>query len=145
MHLELKGRMKNLTVDESGVHIQYSKIVAKGKKTIPISQIVAVEVKKPGMLNGYIYFQTIGSTGTRSIATDIMADDNSVIFNSKGKYEIALQIKQFIEAQMNAPKTTIIQNNVSVSDEILKLKNLLDVGAITQEEFDAKKKQLLNL
>lgn len=30
-------------------------------------------------------------------------------------------------------------------DEIKKLKDLLDIGAITQEEFDAKKKQLLNL
>ena len=30
-------------------------------------------------------------------------------------------------------------------DEIKKLKELLDIGAITPEEFDAKKKQLLNL
>lgn len=34
---------------------------------------------------------------------------------------------------------------ISVADEILKFKKLLDMGAITQEEFDAKKKQLLNL
>lgn len=33
----------------------------------------------------------------------------------------------------------------SVADELLKFKNLLDMGAITQEEFDLKKKQLLNL
>ena len=33
----------------------------------------------------------------------------------------------------------------SVADEILKFKNLLDNGIITQEEFEAKKKQLLNL
>ncbi len=32
----------------------------------------------------------------------------------------------------------------SVADELLKFKNLLDMGAITQEEFDLKKKQLLN-
>lgn len=30
-------------------------------------------------------------------------------------------------------------------DEVKKLKELLDIGAITQEEFDKKKKQLLNL
>ncbi len=35
--------------------------------------------------------------------------------------------------------------NVSSADEILKYKNLLDVGAITQEEFDLKKKELLEL
>ena len=31
------------------------------------------------------------------------------------------------------------------ADEIKKFKELLDMGAITQEEFDAKKKQLLGL
>lgn len=33
----------------------------------------------------------------------------------------------------------------SVADEIKKFKELLDMGAISQEEFDAKKKQLLGL
>ena len=33
----------------------------------------------------------------------------------------------------------------STADEILKYKNLLDMGAITKEEFNAKKKELLNL
>ena len=34
---------------------------------------------------------------------------------------------------------------MSAADEILKYKQLLDLGALTQEEFDAKKKQLLAL
>lgn len=33
--------------------------------------------------------------------------------------------------------------NVSVADEIKKFKDLLDMGAITQEEFDKKKTELL--
>lgn len=33
----------------------------------------------------------------------------------------------------------------SIADEIKKFKELLDMGAITQEEFDKKKKELLNL
>lgn len=36
-------------------------------------------------------------------------------------------------------------NNSSQADEILKFKNLLDQGIISEEEFEAKKKQLLNL
>ena len=35
-------------------------------------------------------------------------------------------------------------SNISVADEIKKFKELLDIGAITQEEFDAKKKELLS-
>lgn len=31
------------------------------------------------------------------------------------------------------------------ADDLLKLKELLDAGILTQEEFDAKKKQLLGL
>ncbi len=38
--------------------------------------------------------------------------------------------------------TTVIQSN---ADELKKYKDLLDCGVITQEEFDAKKKELLNL
>ena len=34
--------------------------------------------------------------------------------------------------------------SVSMADELIKYKNLLDTGAITQEEFDKKKAQLLN-
>lgn len=39
----------------------------------------------------------------------------------------------------------LVAANSSVADEILKFKNLLDMGAITEEEFNEKKKQLLNL
>ena len=37
------------------------------------------------------------------------------------------------------------QDQTSGADEILKYKNLLDAGIITSEEFEAKKKQILNL
>lgn len=39
---------------------------------------------------------------------------------------------------------TVVQQ-VSAMDELKKLKELLDLGIVTQEEFDAKKKQLLGL
>ena len=46
-----------------------------------------------------------------------------------------------MKAQNNAPQ----QATVSAADELKKFKELLDMGAITQEEFDAKKKELLGL
>lgn len=36
-------------------------------------------------------------------------------------------------------------NSTSPADELIKYKQLLDMGALTQEEFDKKKKELLNL
>jgi hypothetical protein len=35
------------------------------------------------------------------------------------------------------------QNNESVTDKLKKIKELLDLGALTQQEFDDKKKELL--
>ena len=49
------------------------------------------------------------------------------------------------EHQANERAKSNLVGASTIADEILKFKELLDVGAITQEEFDAKKKQLLNL
>lgn len=52
--------------------------------------------------------------------------------------KILAAIKKSGEKDVNA-------NNLSSADEIKKFKDLLDSGVITQEEFNAKKKQLLGL
>ena len=55
-----------------------------------------------------------------------------------------------IREQMAAIKSptqsqTVVQSTTDIPDEIRKYKQLLDDNIITQEEFDAKKKELLNL
>ena len=52
--------------------------------------------------------------------------------------------RQSKEVKASAPVTNITQAQSS-ADELKKFKELLDSGIITQEEFDAKKKQLLGL
>lgn len=50
------------------------------------------------------------------------------------------------EPEAVAPVQTNPADNMDqITEAIKNLKSLLDLGAITQEEFDAKKKQLLNL
>lgn len=49
------------------------------------------------------------------------------------------------EDQISANAQNNVQSINSYADELKKFKELLDIGAITQEEFDAKKKQLLGL
>jgi hypothetical protein len=62
---------------------------------------------------------------------------------------IFIQIKKPYPKIQPKIKKRLEENNkvveTSNADEILKFKNLLDSGIITQEEFDAKKKQLLGL
>lgn len=49
------------------------------------------------------------------------------------------------EAVQKKSNPNVAQSTVSAADELKKFKELLDMGVITQEEFDAKKKQLLGL
>ena len=59
-------------------------------------------------------------------------------FAGNGRYFILSEEKE-------TPKKATAKKTESVADEIKKFKELLDAGAITQEEFDAKKKELLGL
>ena len=83
-------------------------------------------------------------------AQGAMADraKNAVIDYSRCPNCNSTDIKELSEEEFKALQTA--KNNssapaVSAADELKKFKELLDAGVITQEEFDAKKKQLLGL
>lgn len=66
----------------------------------------------------------------------------------QGIYNSAQECLSTLQLIYNNQETRIENNNVaqfSSADEILKFKNLLDSGIITQEQFEAKKNQLLGL
>jgi hypothetical protein len=82
----------------------------------------------------------------------IQTATKSSSFIYKSCYQSAQQImstlaliQKQIEVEQQANKPVEAQQPNSVADEILKFKQLLDIGAISQEEFDQKKKQLLNI
>ena len=47
--------------------------------------------------------------------------------------------------RQNAAKAVVVSGQSDSADQLKKFKELLDSGVISQEEFDAKKKQLLGL
>ena len=56
------------------------------------------------------------------------------------------EINQLINKRQGTQSgITVVKQDVSSAEELKKFKELLDAGIITQEEFDAKKKQLLGL
>ena len=61
--------------------------------------------------------------------------------NSSDLVEISADEFNAIKAKQNSGENSTL----SAADELRKFKELLDQGVITQEEFDAKKKQLLGL
>ena len=70
---------------------------------------------------------------------------NISLCNIGNQDKILQEINKLISnrSRLSQQKTTIVQQ--SNADELKKYKDLLDQGIITQEEFDAKKKQLLGL
>ena len=148
------GYNADLSVYEDRIVIS-GKFINKGmgEKTIPMSSISAVQIKPSTLLvNGFIAFNVLGEVATSSTrfgsGADSRLSENTVIVKNRNDDKIIKEIKNYVEnAKSKSTATisqTVIQQNSS-ADELKKFKELLDQGIITQEEFDAKKKQLLGL
>ncbi|MCV9899861.1 DUF4429 domain-containing protein [Exiguobacterium sp. N5] len=114
-----------------------------GDKNIRINSLSGVQVKKPGLTTGYIQFIFSGSKDSTGVM-DAVKDENTVIFN-KPEYDQALELRDYVEELMNQPSTSqTAATTISIADELLKLKQLLDAGVLSHEEFDTQKTKLLN-
>lgn len=59
---------------------------------------------------------------------------------------VPVLIIRFIIKRLKTKKKSVsTQNQSDITEHLIKLKNLLDCGAITQKEFDDKKNKLLNI
>lgn len=116
----------------------------KGDKTIPFSSITAVQLKKPGLTNGYIQFSLMGGNESRGGVFKATQDENTVMYGSKKLNDQMAELKSYIEQKiqdLHAPKN--VGSTESVADQLIKLKGLLDAGVLTQDEFDNQKAKLL--
>ena len=78
----------------------------------------------------------------------IESPSENFVFSFTGKQarnDVYDVINQQIAQRNNNKGNVTVVNSASNADELKKYKDLLDAGIITQEEFDAKKKQLLGL
>lgn len=75
------------------------------------------------------------------------ANCNTVNFDymTTGKCGVSKSNNVPIERPKSKSVLETEEKETSLADEILKLKQLLDAGVLTQDEFDTKKKQLLGL
>lgn len=140
-----------ITVDEYGVSIQQKGLLnamavgITGTKQLPFASMTAVQFKPAGMLSGYIQFSVLGGNEAKGGVFQAAGDENTIMFTKKEQDE-ANRLKELVEgkireAQMS--KSSPMQNVKSPAEQILEFKKLLDMGVITQEEFDLKKAQLL--
>ena len=119
-----------------------------GGKKIAFSDITSIQFKEPsGMSVGFIQFSYAGSTESKAGVIAAVNDENSIVFQPD-QLPLAREILSFIEEGRKTeklPAQTAAVQQISAADELKKFKELLDMGVINQEEFDAKKKQLLGL
>lgn len=122
-----------------------------GEKTIYYSDVIGIQFKPSGLAIGYLQLETASSSGNNK--TSNFFNENSFTYEPQNitneeMEKVVAYIRERVEACKEAKNNPVIAAPVaavSVADEIKKFKELLDMGAITQEEFDAKKKQLLGL
>lgn len=122
-----------------------SRSSTQGEKTIYYKDAVGVQYKPATVTDGYIQVETAG--GGTSSSSSAYGGENSIQFgkSTNADAEIVVSfIRGKIEEIKNAPAGGVIQQ-LSPADELKKYKELLDMGIITQDEFDAKKKALLGL
>lgn len=88
-------------------------------------------------------------SGTMTELAHIKFDVNNDDYKMHTLEGIAKKAKEYLDKAVkecgSKTNATIVQAAVSSADELKKFKELLDMGIITQDEFDAKKKQLLGL
>lgn len=116
---------------------------SKGEKSIPIKSITAIQIKKPRLTTGYIQFAYSGASESKGGIMDAVRDENTITFSSKKELAQAEELKALIESIQNESSQPTASS--SDADEILKFKELLDAGVITEGEFEAKKKQILGV
>lgn len=114
-----------------------------GEKSIPINSITAIQIKQPRLTTGFIQFAYSGSSENKGGVMDAVQDENTITFSNKKELEQAKELKELIESLKSENSQPAAQS--SDADEILKFKELLDAGAITEEEYEAKKKQILGV
>lgn len=113
-----------------------------GQKTYDVNNISGVQYKAPGLTTGFLQIILIGGRDARGGVMGAVKDENSITFTKKEAY-LAQELKEYIEYCIQHKSSPApVSSNL---DEIKKLKELYDMGAITQSEFEQKKAQLLDL
>ena len=127
-------------------------LAGSGVKRMHVGQIGAVNLKPAGILtNGYVQFAVSGSPDLRSRAGrqtfDAAADANSVVFRrgQQSAFEaLVKEVEAAIARLRQAPQQPATQGPApDVADQLTRLWQLVQAGAVTQQEFEAEKARLL--
>jgi hypothetical protein len=153
--MRAEGINANLLLLEDRVRIQrreektFPNQGFRGSRDILLSQISSIQIKKATTMgSGFIQFQLSGrnETGNHGSAA---RDDTTVMFKGARQVEFD-NIKAAIEMKMATARTVAARPQpppraASYIEELEQLASLRDRGIITEDEFAAKKRQILGI
>ncbi|MCR5807357.1 MAG: SHOCT domain-containing protein [Oscillospiraceae bacterium] len=117
--------------------------ISDGEKVIYYRDVIGVQFKEAGLQIGYIQLET---------ASNLVNNGNSNFFSENSfTFDITTsstnkemrKVRDYIQERVQESKRAGSVSLSSPADELLKLKQLLDMGAITRTEFENAKKRLL--
>lgn len=119
--------------------------LTSGDKEFYYCDITTIQFKNLTKTSGYIQFEYPGALNQLNYTSE-----NSFVFSEALGTKEYHQLKQTMQSvyeyiQNKVREYKSVKQEVSPADEIKKYKELLDIGAITQEEFEEKKRYLLGL
>ncbi len=116
-----------------------------GEKDIRISDITSIQIKSPGLMGlGYIQFTFPGARESKGGTFNAQSDENSVTFGRKHAREFET-IRTEIDRRRSDPSPPSSTAASSPLDQLEKLASLRDRGIVTEDEFQQKKRQILDL
>ncbi|MFO8143157.1 MAG: SHOCT domain-containing protein [Dehalococcoidales bacterium] len=156
--MDARGIDGHLVLLENGVRIKRSDPMVfldkgiRGDKEIPFHRIESVQIKKASSFsNGHIRLLLLEGKGLAEPASGNSQDEYKVLFKPAQQSNFE-EIKRAIEEKVTAAKMAISSSPrqaapqaISYIDELEKLASLKDRGIISEEEFTAKKRQILGI
>ena len=169
--LRVRGHNGEITFDGNILEINregfpmLKRTAGRGTKRFSISSVTAVQLKRPvGSLTanrfGFIEFSFMGGRESKGFGLGFggvgqvqrnWKDENTVLFKAEQlpQFENLQKILEDVifsrNAQGDSPSPVVEAKSEDPLERIGKLKQLLDAGALTQEEFNAQKAKLLGL
>lgn len=122
------GKTQLYVSDKRVILHEIKDLLSNAEKSIPLGNITSIDI------DSKFVFSTLKITTSGNVA---VIDGVSVA--------IANEIKSIIEHLKSEDKKPEHKVKTDTANELRELKSLLDDGILTQDEFDAKKKQLLGI
>jgi hypothetical protein len=150
--LEAKTSGSYLALDKETIIIRHTGFInqvsrggMQGEKRIPLRSVLSVQFKNAtASMAGYIQFETAGGSqqAARGGLFEAAGDENTVVF-AKAEQEAFEKFRDRVNELLGSGLS--IATSISSADELAKFAKLRDEGVISEEEFVAKKKQILGL